>query len=227
MKFSLQVGVTVGRKLFFIFLRAKQSLPRQLVLCITKKKIINKSVKVYLLKTKDISKLLLLYCHSYALEYMNNNMYMFVSRPQENVFGLVSLFPDEIFIYPRQLVSNQLSFSGDHVAVYPINDSNLVDRLGQLTGADLDEVFSLINTDQESTKKHPFPCPTSYRTALSHYVEITAMPRTHILRELVEYCSDEEVGDFCHHIPLLQCFFVVTCHIKINKYIKSGLESRL
>lgn len=83
--------------------------------------------------------------------------------------------------------------SGDHVAVYPINDTNLADRLGELTNANLDEIFSLINTDQESTKKNPFPCPTSYRTALSHYIEITALPRTHILRELAEYCSDEEV----------------------------------
>ncbi|XP_041976894.1 NADPH--cytochrome P450 reductase isoform X1 [Aricia agestis] len=82
--------------------------------------------------------------------------------------------------------------AGDHVAVYPINDSGLVDRLGELLNTDLDEVFSLINTDLESTKKHPFPCPTSYRTALSHYLEITAIPRTHILRELAEYCTDEE-----------------------------------
>lgn len=91
-------------------------------------------------------------------------------------------------------------FSGDHVAVYPINDLNLVDRLGELTGADLDEVFSLINTDQESTKKYPFLCPTSYRTALTHYLEITAIPRTHILRELVEYCTDEEVNIFLFYI---------------------------
>ncbi|CAH2073891.1 unnamed protein product, partial [Iphiclides podalirius] len=82
--------------------------------------------------------------------------------------------------------------AGDHVAIYPINSSELVERLGELTGANLDEIFSLINTDQESSKKHPFPCPTSYRTALSHYLEITALPRTHILRELAEYCSDEE-----------------------------------
>lgn len=92
--------------------------------------------------------------------------------------------------------------TGDHVAVYPINDSSLVERLGQLTGANLDEIFSLINTDQESSKKHPFPCPTSYRTALSHYVEITALPRTHILRELVEYCSDEEVSLYYCHLKL-------------------------
>lgn len=79
------------------------------------------------------------------------------------------------------------------MAVYPINDTKLVERLGELSGTNLDEIFSLINTDQESSKKHPFPCPTSYRTALSHYVEITALPRTHILRELAEYCSEEEV----------------------------------
>ncbi|KAM3962994.1 cytochrome P450 reductase [Aphomia sociella] len=81
--------------------------------------------------------------------------------------------------------------AGDHVAVYPINDTTLVERLGELTKSDLNEIFSLINTDQESSKKNPFPCPTSYRTALSHYLEITALPRTHIMRELAEYCSDE------------------------------------
>lgn len=82
------------------------------------------------------------------------------------------------------------------MAIYPTNDSALVERLGQLCGASLDDVFSLINTDTDSSKKHPFPCPTSYRTALSHYVEITALPRTHILRELAEYCTDEEVRLF-------------------------------
>lgn len=80
------------------------------------------------------------------------------------------------------------------MAVYPINDTDLVERLGSITNADLDEIFSLINTDTESSKKHPFPCPTSYRTALSHYVEITALPRTHILRELAEYCTNEDVS---------------------------------
>lgn len=83
--------------------------------------------------------------------------------------------------------------SGDHVAVYPTNDTSLVDRLGQLCNAQLDTIFSLINTDTESSKKHPFPCPTTYRTALTHYLEITALPRTHILKELSEYCSDEKV----------------------------------
>lgn len=87
--------------------------------------------------------------------------------------------------------------AGDHVAIYPVNDTDLVQRLGKLCGdADLDVVFSLINTDLESSKKHPFPCPTTYRTALTHYLEITALPRTHILRELVEYCTDDKDKEF-------------------------------
>ncbi|EDV59059.1 NADPH--cytochrome P450 reductase isoform X1 [Drosophila erecta] len=82
--------------------------------------------------------------------------------------------------------------AGDHVAMFPVNDKSLVEKLGQLCKADLDTVFSLINTDTDSSKKHPFPCPTTYRTALTHYLEITAIPRTHILKELAEYCTDEK-----------------------------------
>ncbi|XP_055620902.1 NADPH--cytochrome P450 reductase isoform X1 [Toxorhynchites rutilus septentrionalis] len=86
--------------------------------------------------------------------------------------------------------------AGDHLAMYPVNDTDLVVRLGKLCNADLDTIFSLINTDTDSSKKHPFPCPTTYRTALTHYLEITALPRTHILKELAEYCSDEKDKEF-------------------------------
>lgn len=86
--------------------------------------------------------------------------------------------------------------AGDHLAMYPVNDQDLVLRLGKLCNADLDTIFSLINTDTDSSKKHPFPCPTTYRTALTHYLEITALPRTHILKELAEYCSDEKDKEF-------------------------------
>jgi len=41
-------------------------------------------------------------------------------------------------------------------------------------------------------KKHPFPCPTTYRTALLHYVDICAIPRTHILAELAKYTTDAD-----------------------------------
>ncbi|KAL0272143.1 UNVERIFIED_CONTAM: hypothetical protein PYX00_005224 [Menopon gallinae] len=80
--------------------------------------------------------------------------------------------------------------SGDHLAVYPKNDPVLVNKLGELLDQDLDVIFTLTNTDEESSKKNPFPCPCSYRTALTHYLDITSNPRTHILKELSEYASD-------------------------------------
>ena len=43
---------------------------------------------------------------------------------------------------------------------------------------------------EESNKKHPFPCPTSYRTALTHYLDISQPPRTNVLYELAQYASD-------------------------------------
>ena len=82
--------------------------------------------------------------------------------------------------------------AGDHVAVYPVNNEDLVNQIGSLLNVDLDTVFTMINLDDDSSKKHPFPCPTTYRTALKYYVDITALPRTHILKELAEYTADEE-----------------------------------
>lgn len=37
--------------------------------------------------------------------------------------------------------------SGDHVAVFPTNDTALVNKLGQVLGVDLDIVISLNNLD--------------------------------------------------------------------------------
>lgn len=45
-------------------------------------------------------------------------------------------------------------------------------------------------SSDESNKKHPFPCPTTYRTALTHYLDITHPPRTNVLYELAQYASD-------------------------------------
>ncbi|KAG1934715.1 P450 (cytochrome) oxidoreductase b isoform X1 [Pimephales promelas] len=80
--------------------------------------------------------------------------------------------------------------SGDHVAVYPINDTAIVNRIGEILGVDLDIVISLNNLDEESNKKHPFPCPTTYRTALTHYLDITNTPRTNVLYEMAQYATD-------------------------------------
>lgn len=83
--------------------------------------------------------------------------------------------------------------AGDHVAVFPINDPSLVEKLCKLVGEDPDKVISLLNLDEDSTKKVPFPCPCSYKTALMHYVDIQSVPRTHVLKEIAEYASDPKV----------------------------------
>ncbi|KAA0701679.1 NADPH--cytochrome P450 reductase [Triplophysa tibetana] len=80
--------------------------------------------------------------------------------------------------------------SGDHVAVYPTNDTAIVNKIGVILGVDLDTIISLNNLDEESNKKHPFPCPTTYRTALTHYLDITNSPRTNVLYELAQYASE-------------------------------------
>lgn len=89
-------------------------------------------------------------------------------------------------------IKKYLLIKGDHVAVYPQNDSALVDKIGELVGVSLDTVVTLTNVDEDSSKKHPFPCPCSYRTAFTFYLDITSNPRTHVLKELADYASDEE-----------------------------------
>jgi NADPH-ferrihemoprotein reductase len=81
--------------------------------------------------------------------------------------------------------------AGDHVACYPCNDSGLVNQIGHLLNVDLDTRFSLINIEEDAPKKHPFPCPTTFRTALTHYLDITSLPTTQLLKELAQYATDE------------------------------------
>ena len=81
--------------------------------------------------------------------------------------------------------------AGDHVAIYPTNNSDLVDNIGRRLGVDLDTLFSLNNVDEDSSKKHPFPCPTSYRTALTYYLDLTNPVKTNVLSELAEFTEDE------------------------------------
>ena len=48
------------------------------------------------------------------------------------------------------ITGSKLSYlTGDHVAIFPINNSQLVDRIGELLQTDLDTVISLTNVDGE------------------------------------------------------------------------------
>lgn len=81
--------------------------------------------------------------------------------------------------------------AGDHVAIYPQNDAALVNRIGELLNVDMDSQMSLVNVEEDATKKNPFPCPTTFRTALTFYLDITSLPTTQLLKELAQYASDE------------------------------------
>ena len=49
---------------------------------------------------------------------------------------------------------------------------------------------------EESNKKNPFPCPTTYRTALLHYVDITSKAKGNLLQGLIEYAKDTKDKEF-------------------------------
>lgn len=81
--------------------------------------------------------------------------------------------------------------AGDHLGVFPTNDPDLVEELGRLVDAKMDLPFRLINLDEESLKKNPFPCPCTVRTALTHYVDICAPVKSHVLRALAAFTTAE------------------------------------
>ncbi|KAF1760285.1 hypothetical protein GCK72_008532 [Caenorhabditis remanei] len=90
--------------------------------------------------------------------------------------------------------------AGDHLAVFPTNDPILVDRLISMLEFDPDHAFRLVNVDEDASKRHPFPCPTTFRTALSHYVDICAPVKSHVLKAISEYCSDDGEKEFLNKL---------------------------
>lgn len=90
--------------------------------------------------------------------------------------------------------------AGDHLGIFAHNDSCLVNKIASLLDVELDTVFKLINTDEDSSKRHPFPCPCSFRTALTHYLDICAPVKSHVLKALAEYTEKEEQKE---HLNLL------------------------
>ncbi len=46
------------------------------------------------------------------------------------------------------ITGSKLSYiAGDHVAIFPVNNAERVERIGELLAADLDTVISLTNVD--------------------------------------------------------------------------------
>ena len=56
---------------------------------------------------------------------------------------------------------------------------------------------------EDALKKTPFPCPCSYRTALTHYLDITGLPSVQLLKDLTQYATD--AGERAH-LTLMSSF---------------------
>lgn len=50
--------------------------------------------------------------------------------------------------------------------------------------------------DPDEKKKSPFPCPCTYRTALTFYVDVISPPKLHVVRELAQHTEDPKEKEF-------------------------------
>lgn len=65
-----------------------------------------------------------------------------------------------------EISGSKLSYvAGDHVAIFPRNDPQLVGRIGELLHTDMDMYISLTNVDRELGK---IACNVSYRSGDTH-----------------------------------------------------------
>ncbi|KAF9334138.1 NADPH-cytochrome P450 reductase [Podila minutissima] len=82
--------------------------------------------------------------------------------------------------------------TGDHIAIWPVNAEDQVLKLASIMNlsAKLDAVVTVSNTDPASTKL-PFPVPTTYRTILRNYLDITAPPSRAFIGQLAPFAPNE------------------------------------
>lgn len=90
--------------------------------------------------------------------------------------------------------------TGDHLVVFPEIDSELVEMLGKLLNIDLDEVITMKCIDTYTAKNNIIPCPCTYRTAFTYYVDIASSPRVQPLREMSSYATSPEDKQFLETI---------------------------
>lgn len=82
--------------------------------------------------------------------------------------------------------------TGDHVAVWPMNPDQEVDRLLRILGLEdkRNRVIRLKAAD--STSKIPVPQPTTYDVALRYYLEICGPVSRQLLSTLAQFTPDEK-----------------------------------
>ncbi|EFA83496.1 NADPH-cytochrome-P450 oxidoreductase [Heterostelium album PN500] len=81
---------------------------------------------------------------------------------------------------------------GDHLGIYPVNESALVEQLLLRLGVDGDTKFAMVPHDKAGSVIEASVGPMTVRKALSEVLDITNPPRKSILRTLAEYTQVEE-----------------------------------
>eukprot|EP00762_Andalucia_godoyi_P000170 ANDGO_02444.mRNA.1 NADPH--cytochrome P450 reductase len=86
--------------------------------------------------------------------------------------------------------------AGDHLGVYPKNDSKHIDALCyrlNIAASSLDTQISVVLIDSPNDARAFFPCRrTTLRRVFEWYVDILAPPKKNVLRVLARYCSSAE-----------------------------------
>jgi len=76
--------------------------------------------------------------------------------------------------------------TGDHLAVFAVQDSKVVSALALRVGANLDTEITLTDGNGRS----PFPCPCTVRHALSRYCDVSAVANSHTISALAACATD-------------------------------------
>lgn len=82
--------------------------------------------------------------------------------------------------------------AGDHVGIFPLNDTTLVHKLAARLGADLDQIVAQYSVEEGPASKIPIVGPCTLKAALEGYFELLLPPRKTMLRVLADYTSDGE-----------------------------------
>ncbi|KAF2154550.1 riboflavin synthase domain-like protein [Myriangium duriaei CBS 260.36] len=86
--------------------------------------------------------------------------------------------------------------TGDHLAVWPVNPADEVDRLLLALGmTDKRDVPILIRSTDPAVKVK-IPTPTSLATLLSHYLEIAALPSRDAVQMLIPFAPSPQAAEF-------------------------------
>uniref|UniRef100_A0A6Q2X1V8 NADPH--hemoprotein reductase n=1 Tax=Esox lucius TaxID=8010 RepID=A0A6Q2X1V8_ESOLU len=104
--------------------------------------------------------------------------------------------------------------SGDHVAVYPTNDTTIVTKLGQVLGVDLDTVISLNNLDGTCSPH----CTALFESAEALYQSFVLEDHRNILAILEDIPSlRPPIDHLCELLPRLQArYYSIASSSKVH-----------